>query len=82
MDTNTLLITVLIAWIIWGIFWLLKKKLRIFKRLGYDLTADQLRQKGKEGDKEIQKLLKDTKIFMFIGIIFFLCVAISKKYLG
>jgi hypothetical protein len=82
MDSNTLLIIGVLVWLIWVVFWLFKRKLRIFKRLGYDLTADQLIQKGKEGDKEVQKLVRDTKIVGLVGILIFFGFSILQKYLG
>lgn len=78
MGIDTLFVIGVMTWFGWGVFWLLPRKLKIFKRLGSHLTADQLIQKAKEGDIEIQRLVKDTKIFMIVGLTFFMVFGIIK----
>ncbi|WP_188564878.1 hypothetical protein [Undibacterium terreum] len=71
----------LVIWIAWGLLWLTRRKLRILKRVGYNLSSADLIQLGKNGDEEIRKLTKDTKIFIVVGVVYFLVAGIIKHFL-
>ncbi|GGC65362.1 hypothetical protein GCM10011396_10430 [Undibacterium terreum] len=49
--------------------------------MGYNLSSADLIQLGKNGDEEIRKLTKDTKIFIVVGVVYFLVAGIIKHFL-
>jgi hypothetical protein len=57
-----------ISWVLLGVFWLFRRKLKIIKRIGNSMEYSQLVSLAKAGDKEVYGLMKHTKYFMLIGI--------------
>ena len=51
-----------------GLVWLLPRKIKLMKRLGYQSNAELYRL-AKNGDREAILLKKQTTIFLVIGII-------------
>ena len=60
------------VWFFTGLIRFLPMKLRILERLGSKTTHKELVRRAKNGDKEIIKFLKISKIYIIIGI-FLVC---------
>ena len=58
-----------ILWIIIGIIWLFRRKLRFIGRIGRPVTNDELIAMAKSGDEEIKKLRRDTKVLAAVGLV-------------
>jgi len=54
-------------WIVLGLVWLLPKKIRLMKRVGW-LSNQEIIQLAKNGDIEAQKLRKLGHIYLGIGL--------------
>ena len=57
------------AWVLIGAVWVLPKKLALLRRLGPNVTNDQIIRLAKEGDPEAQRLRKLTWRFVVLGLL-------------
>ena len=57
------------VWIIFGVFFIFRRKLKIIDRIGRPVTNDELIALAKAGDKEIGDVFRDTKVFIAIGLV-------------
>ncbi len=55
-------------WIVGGLLWLFPRKLRLLRRLGSSSDYYRIRDLAKNGDRECQLLLRDSKRYMFLGL--------------
>lgn len=67
-----------LIFIIIGFSWLFPRKLKILKKLGRSATNDELVKMAKNGNGEISKLIKDTKLFIVFALIFALILFLLK----
>ncbi len=78
MYTRTIVVALAIAiWCLVGFLWLLPRKLRLLKKYGYDKTAWDILAHKKE-DADLRKLLRDTWIWLPIGIVGGLIIVFTK----
>ena len=70
----------MVAWITWGLTWVLPLKRRLLKTHGMDKTNDYFLELAKQGDPEAKLLNRRTKIFMVVGLVFGLTITLSKYF--
>ena len=59
--------SIYVVWMIFGIVFIFRRKLKIINRIGRPVTNDELIALAKAGDKEIGDVFRDTKVFVAIG---------------
>jgi len=77
---NLIFISTFFIWIAIGLLWLLPKKIRLMKRVGWISNADVIKL-ANGGDKEASALKKQSTIYIAIGIVVLVpLIMVSKRY--
>jgi hypothetical protein len=57
-----------VAWVVWGVLWLFRRKLNLLRRYPGD-TNDDLIRAAKAGDAEAQYIRRNTWVFVAAGLV-------------
>ena len=67
-------------WVVIGYLWLFRRKRIISGRFNHPVTNDDLIQLARSGDREVQKLRRDTWVYIAIGAIGAVVLSIVKYW--
>ena len=70
----------MVAWITWGLTWVLPLKRRLLKMHGMNKSNDYFLELAKQGDPDSKPLKRRTTIVMVVGIVFGLTITLSKYF--